>query len=376
MAGALALVVLALVSAIVIAPGLLPSGSASGTASPSASFASTCDPAGTPSASCPPTATGTVSASPTAAPGPSFVYPTPTAGSAFTSHIVQAGESLSSIARAFSTSPRSIAWWNRGTYSSLDPESEGYDPNHIEPGWTLVLIPGVIVDGAIPPTSSPGPSGSATGSGGPATVIANGPRGTTRIALTFDMGGRLDPALDIVTWLIDHDVHATLFPTGKAGSATDQGRAALQLAATRPDLFAFGNHSWDHPNFTTLSAVQMADQLTSAETAIKDLIGGTTKPYFRPPFGALSNAVRTGVGAAGWATIVMWDVDTIDWRTTADGGPTADDIVAKVVSNAQGGSIVLMHLGGWHTLEALPGILAGLQARGLSPVTLPTMLGS
>jgi peptidoglycan/xylan/chitin deacetylase (PgdA/CDA1 family) len=74
--------------------------------------------------------------------------------------------------------------------------------------------------------------------------------------------------------------------------------------------------------------------------------------------------------------LILWDVDTIDWRTTVDGGPTADDIVAKVVSKALGGSIVLMHLGGWHTLEALPGLLAGLQTLGLTPVTLPEMLGN
>ena len=371
MAGALALVVVVLIGAIVIEPGLVPSGSAS----PSASLDATCNPADTTTASCAPAATGTAPP-PSVTPGPSFVYPTPTPGPTLTSYVVKAGESLTSIARAFATSPRSIAWWNRGTYPSLDPESEGYDPNHIEPGWTLVLMPGVIVDGANPPTGSPLPTGGAIGGGSPATVISNGPRGTTMVALTFDMGGRLDPAVDIVTWLIDHDVHATLFPTGKSGSTTDQGRAALQLAATRPDLFAFGNHSWDHPDFTTLSPAQMADQLTASETAIHDLIGGTTKPWFRPPFGAWTAAVRTGVGAAGWADLILWDVDTIDWRTTADGGPTADDIVAKVVSKALGGSIVLMHLGGWHTLEALPGLLAGLQTLGLTPVTLPEMLGN
>jgi hypothetical protein len=35
-----------------------------------------------------------------------------------------------------------------------------------------------------------------------------------------------------------------------------------------------------------------------------------------------------------------------------------------------------MHLGGWHTLEALPDLIAGLQARGLTPVTLAEMQGT
>lgn len=376
-AGVLAVLVVALAAAIAILPGL--------EAGPSSTPAVTCGAGSTSSPCAPPSSTAEPAS--TESPLPSFVRPTPTPGPTLTSYVVQSGDTLTSIARTFGTSPRSLAWWNRGTYPSLDPESEGYDPSHIEPGWTFVLTPGVIVDDSAAPTASPGwptiaptigPSGSpgstATASG-PAIVVTNGPRGSGRIALTFDMGGRLDPAVDIVQWLIDHDVHATLFPTGKTGTTTDQGRAALLLAGTRPDLFAFGNHSWDHPDFTTLTAAQMADQLSSTEGAIGGLIGISTKPYFRPPYGSWTAAVRAGVGAAGWADLVMWDVDTIDWKATADGGPTADAIVTKVLTNAKGGSIVLMHLGGWHTLEALPDMLAGLKSGGLVPVTLPTMFG-
>lgn len=376
-AASLAIILVALVAAVVLVPGMLTPGE-SGTPGPSA-------PSGTPSST---SGSSTSIGSPTASPLPSFVRPTPTPEPTFTSYVVRAGDSLNTIAHAFDTTARSLAWWNRGTYPTLDPESEAYDPNHIEPGWVLVLIPGVRVDDANPPTPSPGaptpiptagPSagpGTTPVAGGPATVVSHGLRGTAQIALTFDMGGRLDPAVDIVQWLIDHEVDATLFPTGKAGTTTAEGRAALELAATRPDLFAIGNHSWDHPDFTTLTAAQMADQLRSTEDAIRGLIGVSTAPWFRPPYGTWTSAVREGVGVAGWSSLVMWDVDTIDWKSTADGGPTADDIVTKVIASAQGGSIVLMHLGGWHTLEALPDLLAGLQSRGLVPVTLPVLLGS
>ena len=148
----------------------------------------------------------------------------------------------------------------------------------------------------------------------------------------------------------------------------------MQLAATRPDLFDFANHSWDHPDFRDLTAAQMADQLTRTQAALLPIVG-STKPWFRPPFGGLNAAVRAGVGAAGWKYIVMWDVDMIDWRPEADGGPTAADMVAKLKANAQGGSIVLMHLGGFNTLEALPGLLAATGTLGLQPVTLTEMFG-
>jgi peptidoglycan/xylan/chitin deacetylase (PgdA/CDA1 family) len=119
----------------------------------------------------------------------------------------------------------------------------------------------------------------------------------------------------------------------------------------------------------------MADQLTRTEAAIAPLAGQTTRPWFRPPYGAWNANVRTAVGAAGWGYLVMWDVDTIDWKPTSDGGPTTDDIVAKVLSRAQGGSIVLMHLGGYNTLDALPRIVDGLRQKGLTPVTLGEMFG-
>jgi peptidoglycan/xylan/chitin deacetylase (PgdA/CDA1 family) len=335
-----------------------------------------------------PAATGSPapgSAGPSAAPTlpePTFLRPTPSPQPTFTTYVVHSGDTLNSIAREFDTTARSIAWWNRGTYPSLDPESETYEPDHLEIGWRLVLIPGTVVDDTNPPTPSPGPSQPSPGpsqsivapptTAGPAAVISHGPRASETIALTFDMGGRLDPAVDIVHWLIDHEVHATLFPTGKSATQTVQGLAAMQLAATRPDLFDFANHSWDHPDFRDLSAAQMADQLASTETALAPIFG-STKPWFRPPFGGVSQAVLAGVGAAGWRYAVMWDVDMIDWRPEAEGGPTAADMVVKLRDRAQGGSIVLMHLGGWNTLEALPGLLDAAADLGLEPVTLGEM---
>jgi peptidoglycan/xylan/chitin deacetylase (PgdA/CDA1 family) len=195
------------------------------------------------------------------------------------------------------------------------------------------------------------------------------------MALTFDMGGRLDPALQIVDWLIASDVRATIFPTGETASGTATGRDVLARIAAHPDLFDVGNHSWDHPDFATLTAAQMTAQLTRTEAAVEPIVGRTTKPFFRPPYGSQDAAVRTAVGRAGWSYTVMWDVDTIDWKSTSDGGPTADDIAAKVASRVRGGSIVLLHLGGYHTLEALPEIVATLRSRGLEPVTLSELLG-
>jgi hypothetical protein len=79
-------------------------------------------------------------------PVPSFVRPTPTPAPTFLAYVVKAGDNLDKIAHRFGTTGRSIAYWNRGTYPSLDPEAPGYSPNLVRVGWTLLLIPKVVVD--------------------------------------------------------------------------------------------------------------------------------------------------------------------------------------------------------------------------------------
>ena len=325
-------------------------------------------------------------------PLPSFVRPTPTPLPTFVVYLVQRGDTLSSIGRRFSTTALSIAYWNRETYPSLDPESDGYAPDRIAAGWTLRIIPGTVIDGSdLPEPSVPaGPSGEpspgtataapSTGASpvpgaGVSTVVRHGPRTVDTVALTFDMGGRLDPALDIMGWLVSHGVAATIFTTGQTGTTTADGQAVLEIVADHRELFDLGNHSWSHPDFRDLDDAAIRDQLDRTEAAILETVNVSTKPWFRPPYGGLDDQVPASVGAAGWDYTVLWDIDTIDWKPESDGGPTAAQIVDKVVSNAQGGSIVLMHLGGYDTLQALPDIVAGLQADGLEPVTLGEMFG-
>jgi peptidoglycan/xylan/chitin deacetylase (PgdA/CDA1 family) len=324
-------------------------------------------------------------------PRPTFIRPTPTPLPTFLAYVVRSGDTLSAIARMFRTTALSIAVWNRDQYPSLDPESEGYQPDRIEVGWILRIIPDAVIDedDLLEPTPTPGgttgpapSSGSSPAptarptAGAAAIVVRNGDRASTQVALTFDMGGRLDPAVDILQWLVDHEIDATIFPTGKTGTTTAEGRAALDLVSRHRDRFDLGNHSWSHPDFRDLDDAAMRDQLLRTEAGVVEAIGMSTRPWFRPPFGGLDEQIPAVVGSAGWSHIVMWDIDTIDWRPEDDGGPTAQAIVDKVVERARGGSIVLMHLGGFNTLQALPGIVAGLRAKGLEPVTLGEMFGA
>jgi peptidoglycan/xylan/chitin deacetylase (PgdA/CDA1 family) len=194
------------------------------------------------------------------------------------------------------------------------------------------------------------------------------------VALTFDMGGRVGDAVAIVDWLVDHGVHASIFMTGAMAdsTATDAGRRVLAIVDAHPVLFTLGNHSYTHRDFRDLTATQIRDELARTEDALARRCSQDPRPFFRPPNGGYDAAVLAAVGAAGYARTVTWDVDTIDWRPIANDppGPTADQIVAKVLANAGNGSIVLMHLGGYETFEALPRIVVGLRDRGFDLVTL------
>ncbi len=77
---------------------------------------------------------------PTPTPGP----PTPTPAPTFAVYTVKSGDNLTTIARQFGTTPRSIAFWNRETYPSLDPESPHYAPNRLQIGWVLRVLPGSL----------------------------------------------------------------------------------------------------------------------------------------------------------------------------------------------------------------------------------------
>ena len=210
--------------------------------------------------------------------------------------------------------------------------------------------------------------------GSPAVRVTHGPRTSTLVGLTFDMGGGLTRASDLVAWLIDNNVPATIFPTGRIGTTTAEGRRLLKVFAAHRDLLDVGNHSWDHPDFSTLDPAQISTQLARTEAAVKPLAGSSTKPLFRPPYGRAPDAVKAAVGAAGWTLDITWDTVTTDYLSPSQGGPTADEIVQQVLSKVRPGSIVIMHIDGVHTLDALPAIVAGLRAMGLTPARMQDLL--
>ena len=92
---------------------------------------------------------------------------------------------------------------------------------------------------------------------------------------------------------------------------------------------------------------------------------------WRPPNGDY-NARVIGFAQRYGLTTIMWNDDPRDWSQ-----PGVKTIAATALAEAQPGGIILMHDGPAQreqTAAALPLILAGLRARGLTPVTIPRLL--
>lgn len=319
----------------------------------------------------------------TGSPGASAAPTASPQATAFT-YVVKAGDLLVNLGHRFNTTGRSIAYWNRKAYPNLDPDKPTYNPNHLEVGWRLTIYPGVIDNdgnGLPDATATPAPPIAASippalipPADGSGLLVTRGASGGNDVALTFNLD-TAGTGLDIVNWLTAHGVHATVFVTGQLIGSDPTTGQVLAAIGLHPDLLTVGNGSNDGAALGSMSAAQVSAEVTSAATAIRNAGGLSSEPFFRPPFGTQNALIRAAAASAGFGYTVLWDVDTNDATPSAVGGPTAQDIVSRVVSRASGGSIVLLHLGGEHTLEALPGIVDGLNQAGFAPVTLAQMFG-
>ena len=228
--------------------------------------------------------------------------------------------------------------------------------------------------GSLPATTRPSsPSDSTRPRPAPATdrplaasqLVNAGPRDRDRIALTFHLGSRVEPAPPIMRWLRDNEVPATVFVSGAAveRTDTDAGREVLQVVNERGDLFELGSHGYEAEDFTALSAAQIEQELRRTEAALALSAAQEPRPLFAPPAGAWNDEVLAAVGRAGYQWSILWDVDPVDWKPISDGGPTSAEIVRRVTEGVRPGSIVLLQLGGEETLRALPDLVAALRER-------------
>ena len=121
-----------------------------------------------------------------------------------------------------------------------------------------------------------------------------------------------------------------------------------------------GNHSWNHPQLTQLDGAALAAQIGNTNRMIKSACGHVPS-LLRPPYGAYNSTV----GAAAGMPLILWDVDTLDWKTR-----NVQSTVTSVMTDAKDGSIVLMHDIHLPTVEAVERIIPMLKQKGYQLVTV------
>ncbi len=208
----------------------------------------------------------------------------------------------------------------------------------------------------------------------PATVIALSAGNPSRpyVALTIDLKAGDERVTQLLATLREEQVRVTFFVLGQW--VEQHPELVRQIIADGHEL---ANHSYSHPDFRSLSESQIAAELNRTEALVREL-GGTTRPYFRPPYGAYNQRVIEAVAAQGYLS-VLWNVDSQD---TVEGAKTPEFLLASLTAalppEALSGAIILTHC--CHNHHPLPDVLfaalhrfreLGLEVRTLSEVLEP-----
>ena len=208
------------------------------------------------------------------------------------------------------------------------------------------------------------------GCGNPSTTAADRPADRPVdcavdkcVAFTFDDGP--GPFTDrLVQILDDADARATFFMIGNKVAADPAG--ARRVADAGMEI---GNHTWEHPNMTTIPAEFVPGQLSKAQQAIHDATG-VTPSLWRPPGGLTDPAVNAVAAKDGLAGI-LWDVIPFDWINDSDTAATR----WMLMTHIKPGSVVLFHDTYSSTVDLVYQFLPVLKANGYHLVTVSEILG-
>jgi peptidoglycan/xylan/chitin deacetylase (PgdA/CDA1 family) len=201
-----------------------------------------------------------------------------------------------------------------------------------------------------------------------ARFVDTGPATRDRVALTFHTDGDLTLAQELLDLL---DARKTVITSFVVGSWLDANPTwAKNLLEAGHEL---ANHTYSHPAFVSLTPDAMRDEIARCRDVIVRLTGypgvffrpsGTDDGTAAPPATVLDASAE-----AGYRTVLGFDVDP---RDHSDPGP--DAVVQRTLDAVKPGAIVSLHFGHAGTVAAMPRILDGLDARGLTPVTASKLL--
>ncbi|QCR32282.1 polysaccharide deacetylase family protein [Lysinibacillus sp. SGAir0095] len=97
-----------------------------------------------------------------------------------------------------------------------------------------------------------------------------------------------------------------------------------------------GNHAYSHPDLQQRSKAETREELEKTNQVIEDTLNIKPK-WFAPPSGSF-NETTIQVAEQLQMKTILWTVDTVDWKK-----PAASEMVSRVVSKVENGSMILMH---------------------------------
>ena len=189
-------------------------------------------------------------------------------------------------------------------------------------------------------------------------------RGDKKLSLTFDVAWENSNTQELIDILDEYDARATFFVTG---DWCDRYPEDVKLFSDAGHEIQ--NHSDAHPHVKGMNVNELINDTREASGKIKSLTGKEPTLY-RAPYGEYDDSLMTTIQGMGM-TVIQWDVDSLDWKE-----PTPDDIVKKVVGNADSGSIILFHNDLANTTEALPQVLEQLSQKGYEFIPVSELLCS
>ena len=174
-------------------------------------------------------------------------------------------------------------------------------------------------------------------------------RDDNKIALTFDCAWGDEDVGAVLKTLDEYGCKATFFVTGEWASRC--GASLKKIADAGHEI---GNHSYNHADYTALSAKEITADLDKADAAIEKAAG--VKPRLaRAPSGGYNNTVVKEIEDSG-RQYIQWSVDGIDY-----GDAEAESIYNRCVKKTKAGDIILLHTGTKNTANILPKIIEALE---------------
>jgi len=173
--------------------------------------------------------------------------------------------------------------------------------------------------------------------------------GIKQIALTFDDGPDPKFTIQILETLDKYDAKATFFMLGSRVEYYPEIAKKVQEAGHE-----LGNHTWTHPDLTKANVEKIRNEINDTSSIIEN-VTGQKATAFRPPYGAVNKTVRSQTNLP----VVLWDVDTLDWKHRDQ-----NQLLEQVRGATNDGSIILMHDIHQSTADGLDAVLAYLQSEG------------